>query len=56
MAKVAFGGITKETRLEMLVSAQIDDYVLVHVGVAISKIDEKEAMKTFEYLEDIGEL
>lgn len=56
MAKVQFGGIVKEASLEMLPLAQEGDYVLVHVGVAISKIDEKEAMKTFEYLEEIGEI
>lgn len=56
MAKVSFGGITKEASLEMLPDAQIDDYVLVHVGVAISRVDEEEAQKTFRYLEEIGEL
>lgn len=56
MAKVLFGGITKEASLEMLPDADIDDYVLVHVGVAISKVDEEEAQKTFKYLEEIGEL
>ena len=56
MAKVSFGGITKEASLEMLPDADIDDYVLVHVGVAISKVNEEEAQKTFKYLEEIGEL
>jgi hydrogenase expression/formation protein HypC len=56
MAKVSFGGITKEASLEMLPDADIGDYVLVHVGVAISKVDEDEAQKTFKYLEEIGEL
>lgn len=56
MAKVLFGGITKEASLEMLPDADIGDYVLVHVGVAISKVDEVEAKKTFEYLKEIGEL
>ncbi len=56
MAKVSFGGIIKEASLEMLPDAQIDDYVLVHVGVAISKVDEEEAQKTFDYLREIGEL
>jgi hydrogenase expression/formation protein HypC len=54
--RVLFGGITKEASLEMLPDADIDDYVLVHVGVAISKVDEEEAQKTFKYLEEIGEL
>lgn len=56
MAKVLFGGITKEASLEMVPKAQVGDYVLIHVGVAISIIDEAEAKKTFEYLADIGEL
>lgn len=56
MAKVSFGGIVKEASLEMLPDATIDDYVLVHVGVAISKVNEEEAQKTFQYLEEIGEL
>lgn len=56
MAKVSFGGIIKEASLEMLPDAQPGDYVLVHVGVAISKVDEVEAAKTFEYLKEIGEI
>jgi hydrogenase expression/formation protein HypC len=56
MAKVSFGGIIKEASLEMLPSANVGDYVLVHVGVAISKINEEEAAKTFEYLKEIGEI
>ena len=56
MASVSFGGITKEASLEMLPEANINDYVLVHVGVAISKVDEEEAQKTFKYLEELGEL
>jgi len=56
MAKVQFGGITKEASLEMLPQAREGDYVLVHVGVAISLVDEVEAQKTFEYLQEIGEL
>lgn len=56
MAKILFGGITKEASLEMLPDADIGDYVLVHVGVAISKVDETEAKKTFKYLQEIGEL
>lgn len=56
IAKVSFGGIIKEASLEMLPDAQINDYVLVHVGVAISRIDEAEAAKSFEYLKEIGEI
>lgn len=56
MAKVSFGGIIKEASLEMLPAAVEGDYVLVHVGVAISKVDEAEAAKSFEYLKEIGEI
>ena len=56
MAKVSFGGIIKEASLEMLPAAKIGDYVLVHVGVAISIVDEAEAAKSFEYLKEIGEI
>ncbi|MFM2393915.1 MAG: HypC/HybG/HupF family hydrogenase formation chaperone [Bacteroidota bacterium] len=56
MAKVSFGGIIKEASLDMLPAAKVDDYVLVHVGVAISIVDEEEAHKTFKYLEEIGEI
>ena len=55
-AKVSFGGIQREVNLSMVPEANIGDYVLVHVGVAISMIDEEEAQKVFEYLKEIGEL
>ncbi len=55
MGKVSFGGITKEVNLSMVPDAVVNDYVLVHVGVAISRIDEEEAKLTFEYLKQIGE-
>ena len=54
--KVSFGGITQEVGLMMVPEAKVDDYVLVHVGVAISVVDEVEAIKTLRYLEEIGEL
>jgi len=56
MAQVSFGGITKEASLDMVPHAQVGDYVLVHVGVAISIVDEEEARKSFQYLAEIGEL
>ncbi len=55
-ARVSFGGVTKEVNMAMVPEAQPGDYVLVHVGVAISVVDEDEARKTFEYLRQIGEL
>ena len=56
MVKVQFGGISKEASLEMVPQAKEGDYVLVHVGVAISVVNEEEAKKTFEYLKEAGEL
>lgn len=56
MAKIQFGGIVKQASLEMVPQAKIGDYVLVHVGVAISVVDEEEAKKSFEYLKLIGEI
>ena len=54
--KVSFGGIQREVNLMMVPEAKEGDYVLVHVGVAISIVDEEEAQKTFDYLREIGEL
>jgi hydrogenase expression/formation protein HypC len=54
--KVSFGGIIKEVNLCMVPEAKINDYVLVHVGVAISTIDEEEARITFDYLKQMGEV
>jgi hydrogenase expression/formation protein HypC len=54
--KVSFGGITKEINLSMVPEAQVGDYVLVHVGVAIGRVDEEEAKLTFEYLKQMGEV
>jgi hydrogenase expression/formation protein HypC len=53
MGKVAFGGIVKEACLAYTPEAQVGDYVLVHVGFAISCIDEAEAEEIFGYLEQI---
>ncbi len=54
--RVRFGGITKEVSLACLPEAKVGDWVLVHVGLAISVVDEEEAQTVFEYLESIGEL
>lgn len=54
--KVSFGGIQKQVNLAYVPDARVGDYVLVHVGFAISKIDEAEAMEVFEYLRQMGEL
>lgn len=54
--KVSFGGIIKEVNLSMIPEAKLGDYVLVHVGVAIGIVDEEEALQTFEYLKQMGEV
>ncbi len=56
LARVDFGGIKKEVNLTMLPEAQVGDYVMVHVGVAISIVDEEEAAKTLQLLRQMGEL
>ncbi len=56
MGKVEFGGITRDICLAYLPEVVVGDYVLVHVGFAISKIDEAEAQEIFSYIEQIGEL
>jgi len=48
------GGSRVKTRLDMLPDAQLGDYVLVHAGFAIEKVDEEEAHRTLEMLDEIG--
>jgi len=55
-AKVDFGGIRKEINLAYTPEAAVGKYVLVHVGFAISVIDEAEAQRVFEYLRELGAL
>ena len=59
IARVSFGGIVKDVCLAYVPEAKAGDYVIVHVGFAISRLDESEAQKVFEYLrqmEDLSEL
>jgi len=56
MGRVSFGGIVKEVCLAYTPEAQVGDYVVVHVGFAISQIDEAEAHKVFEFLQEMGDL
>lgn len=56
MAQVDFGGIRREACLEYLPEAGVGDYVLVHVGFAITKVDQQEAARTLAYLKELGEL
>jgi len=55
MGKVEFGGIAKDICLAYTPDAEVGQYVLVHVGFAISVIDETEAEEVFSYLEQIAE-
>jgi hydrogenase expression/formation protein HypC len=56
MGVVSFGGVTKEICLAYVPEAAVGDYVLVHVGFAISKIDEDHANDIWQALEEMGEL
>ncbi len=53
---VNFGGILKEASLAFVPEARPGDYVIVHVGFALSRVDEEEARKTLEYLQEMDEL
>jgi hydrogenase expression/formation protein HypC len=56
MAKVQFGGIVRPACLEFVPETQAGDYVLVHVGFAISRVDEAEARRTYQLLEEMDQL
>jgi len=55
-ARVSFGGIVKEVSLAYTPQARVGDHVIVHVGFALNVLDEAEAGRVFEYLEQMGEL
>lgn len=54
MAKVDFGGVSKEVCLEYVPEAKVGDYCLIHVGFAISLMDEEEAQETLKLLGEIA--
>lgn len=59
MGRINFGGILKEASLAYVPEAVVGNYVIVHAGFALSRVDEAEAQKVFEYLkqmEELGEL
>ena len=56
MAKVNFSGVSKDVCIEWLPDVSIDDYVLVHVGFALNKIDEKDAEETLRILREMGDI
>ncbi len=53
--KVNFGGIVKDVNLAYVPEANVDDYVIVHAGFAISILDEAEANRVFDYLDEIAD-
>jgi hydrogenase expression/formation protein HypC len=53
MGRVSFGGVVKEVSLAYVPQAEVGDYVVVHVGFAISKLDLQEAEQTLHYLEQM---
>jgi len=56
MAKVDFGGIQKDVSIAYVPDAEVGKYVIVHVGFALSVIDEEEAQKVFEYLKELDDI
>ncbi len=54
--RVSFGGVVKSVSLACVPEARVDDYVLVHVGMALSVVDEAEAARVFALLAEMGEL
>ena len=53
IAKVQFGGITRQVVLNFVPEAEVGDYVMVHVGFAISRVDAEEAERTYRILEEL---
>ena len=56
MGRVNFSGIVKEVSLAYVPEAKVGDYVIVHVGFALSRVDEDEANQVFDYLRQMEEL
>ena len=56
VGQVQFGGIVRQVSLGFVAEAEVGDYVMVHVGFAISRVDEAEAKRTYELLEQLGAL
>ena len=56
MGRVEFGGVYKRVCLEHVPEVMVDDYVIVHVGFALSRIDEAEARRVFAFLQGMDQL
>jgi hydrogenase expression/formation protein HypC len=56
VGRVQFGGIVRQASLDFVPEAEVGDYVMVHVGFAISRVDAEEAERTYQLLEEMGAL
>jgi hydrogenase expression/formation protein HypC len=56
IGRVQFGGVTRQAYLDFVPEAGVGDYVLVHVGFAISRLDAEEAERTYQLLDKLGQL
>ena len=56
VARVQFGGIVRQVSLDFVPEAGLGDYVMVHVGFAISRVDSEEAERTYKLLQEMGML
>jgi hydrogenase expression/formation protein HypC len=56
LGRVQFGGITRLVQLDFVPEAEVGDYVIVHVGFALSKVNAEEAQRTYQLLEEMGML
>ena len=54
--RVDFSGVVKDINLSLVPEAEVGDYVIVHVGFAISRLDREEARKTLDEIEKLGEI
>ncbi len=54
LGRIQFGGIFRQASLDFVPEAQVGDYVMVHVGFAISRVNAEEAQRTYELLEQMG--
>jgi hydrogenase expression/formation protein HypC len=56
MGRVDFGGVTREVQLDFVPEVDVGEYVIVHVGFALSRLDAEEAARTLELLKQLGEV
>ena len=56
LGRVDFGGVLREVHLDFVPEAQVGEYVIVHVGFALNRLNEEEAQRTFDLLKEMGAL